>query len=41
MTDAQLANIITVFSVLAGMCVALVAGYALGYQDAKRRLENK
>lgn len=39
MNDDQIANIVTVIAVIIGMVLALIAGYAMGYQDAKRHQE--
>lgn len=39
MTEAQIANVVTVFMVVFGMLVALIAGYHMGYNDAKRHKE--
>ena len=39
MTEDQVATVVTVFAVVLGMFFALVAGYVMGYKDAKRHRE--
>lgn len=41
MSEAQLATIVEVFAVVLGMFFALVAGYVMGYRDAKRHQEKR
>ena len=41
MTDEQIANVFTVFMVVFGMLMALIAGYYMEYNDAKRHKETK
>lgn len=39
MTETQIANIVTVVMVFFGMFFSLVAGYVMGYKDAKKHME--
>jgi ABC-type dipeptide/oligopeptide/nickel transport system permease subunit len=39
MSEDQVANVVNVFAVIVGMVLALIAGYSIGYRDAKRHME--
>jgi ABC-type cobalt transport system substrate-binding protein len=39
MTDQDFANVVNVFAVIVGMLFALVIGYRIGFNDAKKRYE--
>lgn len=39
MSDAQLATVAEVFLVVLGLFFALVAGYVMGYKDARKHQE--